>query len=113
MTDQIHLGFEVGSGAPVAIPLRHMAITGMTQEAGKTTTLEALVQRASVTALAFVTKRGESSFASRQSMTQPYFRDRADWQFVSSIIDATLQEKNKFLRPWIMRICRTTKTLAD
>src|SRR5207247_2339227 len=44
---------------------------------------------------------------------QPYFRDRADWQFVTSIIDATLQEKNKFLRPWIMKICRNTRTLAD
>lgn len=110
----IHLGFEVGTGAPVAIPLRHLAVTGQTQESGKTTTLEALVARmpGQVKALAFVTKRGEGSFADGRRI-QPYFRDRADWQFVTSIIDATLQEKNKFLRPWIMKICRTTKTLAE
>ena len=39
----VHLGFEVGSGKPVTIPLRHLAVTGQTQEAGKTTTLEALI----------------------------------------------------------------------
>lgn len=113
MTGAVHIGFEVGTGVPVEIPLRHLAVTGMTQEAGKTTALEALVLRAGATALTFVTKRGESSFRPPHRQVQPYFRDRADWQFVSSIIDATLQEKNKFLRPWIMRICRTTKTLAD
>lgn len=108
----IPLGFAVGSGDAVSIPLKHMAVTGQTQESGKTTTLEALVSRAGVTALAFVTKRGERAFE-RGRRVQPYFRDRADWQFVTSIIDATLQEKNKFLRPWIMKICRSTRTLAD
>lgn len=108
----IHLGFEVGSGEIVEIPLLNLAVTGQTQQSGKTTTLEALVRRSGVRALTFVTKRGESSFGEGRRI-QPYFRDRADWQFVTSIIDATLQEKNKFLRPWIMKICRTTRTLAD
>lgn len=39
----IPLGFAIDSGEPVSIPLRHTVITGQTQEAGKTTTLEALV----------------------------------------------------------------------
>lgn len=111
----IHLGYEVGTGRPVEIPLRHLAVTGQTQESGKTTTLEALVVRSGVAALAFVTKRGESSFVDGRRL-QPYFRDRADWQFVTSIIDATLQEKNKFLRPWIMKICfppGTKVSMAD
>lgn len=108
----IHLGFEIGSGASVEVPLRHMAVTGQTQQSGKTTTLEALIERSGATSLTFVTKRGEASFASGRRI-QPYFRDRADWQFVTSLLDATLQEKNKFLRPWIIKICRTTETLAD
>lgn len=108
----IHLGYEVGTGLPVAVPLRHMAVTGQTQQSGKTTTLEALIARSGGTALTFVTKRGEGSFAGARRI-QPYFRDRADWQFVTSILDATLQEKNKFLRPWIIRICRATESLAD
>ena len=108
----VTLGYEIGSGNAVSIPITHMAVTGQTQQSGKTTTLEALVRRSGVRALTFVTKRGEASFAEGHRQL-PYFRNRADWQFVTSIIDATLQEKNKFLRPWIMKICRTTKTLAD
>lgn len=113
MPGSLPLGFALGSGDAVSIPIAHMAVTGQTQQSGKTTTLEALAWRATgLTILAFVTKRGESAFADGERV-QPYFRDRADWQFVTSIIDATLQEKNKFLRPWIMKICRTTHTLAD
>lgn len=111
MTD-ILLGYEVGTGEPVRVPLRHIAVTGQTQQSGKTTTLEALAQRSGETVLTFITKIGEGSFTDARRVA-PYFRDRADWQFVTSIIDATLQEKNKFLRPWIMKICRTTKSLAD
>lgn len=108
----IHLGFEIGTGTPVSVPLKHLAVAGQTQESGKTTTLEALVSRAGVPAIAFVTKRGESSFAGGRRI-QPYFRDRADWQFVDALLEAQLREKNKFLRPWIIRICRGTRTLAD
>lgn len=108
----VHLGFEVGTGAPVAIPLRHMVVTGQTQEAGKTTTLEALIARSGLRAVTFVTKRGEGAFAGGQRL-QPFFRERADWVFVSSLIDATLGEKNKLLRAWLMKVCRGTKTLAE
>jgi hypothetical protein len=106
------LGYEVGSGDVVEIPVLNLAVVGQTQRSGKTTALEALVRRSGVRALTFVTKRGEKSFSDGRRV-DPYFHDRADWQFVTSILDATLQEKNKFLRPWIMKICRTTKTLAD
>ena len=112
MKQSIHLGFEVSTGTPVAIPLGHMAVTGMTQQAGKTTTLEALIARSGLRAIAFVTKRGEASFADAKRIP-PYFRERADWVFVASLIDATLAEKNKILRAWLMKVCRNTKTLAE
>lgn len=116
MTDRtVHLGYEVGTGAPVAIPIRHMAVTGQTQEAGKTTTLEALIGRGAadgLRAVAFVTKRGERSFQSGTRI-RPYFRERADWQFVSAVFEATLREKMRFERGWIMRACKGAKTLAD
>jgi len=41
----IHLGYVIGSGAEIAVPLGHMAVTGQTQLSGKTTTLEALASR--------------------------------------------------------------------
>jgi hypothetical protein len=108
----IHLGFEVGpSGSSVAIPIRHMVVTGQTQESGKTTTLEALIRRSELPAIAFRTKRGESSLAGRK--VPPYFRERADWQFVSAILESTLKERMKFERAWIVRACQGCETLAD
>lgn len=110
--DTIHLGFEVGTGEPVSIPARHMVVTGQTQEAGKTTTLEGLISRSGLPAVAFVTKRGEQSFALGRRIP-PYFRERADWQFVASVLEATMRERLKFERAWIMRASKSARTLAD
>lgn len=106
------LGYKSGTGEAVYIPIGHMVVTGQTQAAGKTTTLEALVKRSGLTAIAFITKRGEGAFAVSNQIP-PFFRERADWQFVASLIDATLSEKNKILRAWLMKVCRGTKTLAE
>ncbi len=108
----IPLGFEVGTGTPVGIPIRHMCVTGQTQEAGKTTTLEALITRSQLRALTFVTKRGEGAFATGR-LTAPYFREQADWRFVSSMLEAFLGERLKFERSWIMRATKGARTLAD
>lgn len=112
MKNTVHLGFKVGTGEPVAIPVRHMVVTGQTQEAGKTTTLEALIARAELPAVAFVTKRGERSFSDGRRIP-PYFRERADWQFVASVLEATMRERLKFERAWIMRASKGARTLAD
>jgi hypothetical protein len=118
----IHLGYEVGTGRAVEIPLRHLVVTGQTQESGKTTTLEALITRSGLRAVAFVTKRGESSFHVANPIP-PYFRERTDWPFVASLLEATLGEKLKIHRSSIMKLCQTRdgrdgqwkapKTLAD
>ena len=39
------LGYQLGVGNPVAIPISHMVIVGQSQRAGKTTTLEACAFR--------------------------------------------------------------------
>jgi hypothetical protein len=108
----VHLGFEVGSGRPVEIPVRHLAITGQTQEAGKTTALEALIARSGLRAVTFVTKRGEGAFGQARRI-DPYFREQADWQFVASILEASRGEKLKFERAWIIRASKGARTLAD
>jgi len=112
VAETVPLGFTVGPGEWVAIPLAHTCVTGQSQQAGKTTALEGLVARSGKRAITFVTKRGEESFA-RGRRLAPYFRERADWLFVASLIDATMGEKNKLLRSFLMKVCRTTKTLAD
>jgi hypothetical protein len=111
----VHLGFEIGGDPghriPVLIPIRHMAVTGQTQESGKTTALTALISRCGLPAIAFITKRGESEIPGRQIL--PYFHERADWQFVQSILESTMKERMKFERAWIVRACQGARTLAD
>jgi hypothetical protein len=118
----IHLGFEVGSGRPVAIPIGHLAITGQTQAAGKTTTLEALISRAHSDAIAFLTKRGEGSFRVGYYL-KPYFSHRTDWPFIKSLLEARAGEKLKFELAQIINLCQdhqgpegswdAPRTLAD
>jgi hypothetical protein len=108
----VHLGFEIGSAAAVEIQIRHMAVTGQTQESGKTTTLEALITRSRLAAIAFLTKRGESSFAGA-TRVPAYFQERADWQFVESILESSMKQRMKFERAWIVKACKGAHTLAD
>ncbi|MBN1683086.1 ATP-binding protein [Candidatus Bathyarchaeota archaeon] len=109
---QILLGFEVDTGEEVYMNLHHTVITGMTQLSGKTTTLEALISRSEKQAIAFKTKRGEGGFNNYNEI-QPFFNQRADWQYVSSILEAVLREKMRFERPWIMRATKDTKSLRE
>jgi len=108
----VRLGYQLGSGEPVDIPLRHLVVTGLTQHAGKTTTLEALLTRAGVPAIAFKVKRGELDFLGAVPHA-PYFRERADWQYVEAILEAALRERLRFERSWIMRACKGATTLRQ
>jgi hypothetical protein len=97
------LGFEVGTGAPVEIPVGHMAVTGQSNVSGKTTTLEGVVSRCGMRAIAFLTKRGEGSFRVA-SPIPPYFKDRTDWRFLASILESVAGDKLKFQRTEIMKL---------
>ncbi len=115
MNGQILLGFSVPDGAPVYIPLHHLAIFGMTQLSGKTTTLEALITRSGLKAIAFITKRGESGFTKGHPVT-PYYRPRADWQFVEGLVNVALGEKVKYepgMRWAIMQVCKERQNLRQ
>lgn len=114
----VFLGYEVGTGMPVSITITHMIVTGLTQKSGKTTTLRALASRAQqnqrvpVKILFFKTKPGEKAFDGEHEVT-PYFREVSDWRFVASLLEATVREKLKFERSWIINACKGTKTLRD
>jgi hypothetical protein len=95
MANEILLGFEVNTAEPVYIPLHHLAIFGITQLSGKTTTLEALISRSGRKAVAFITKRGERGFQ-RYNLIEPYYKPRSDWQFVEGLVNVALGEKVKF-----------------
>jgi len=115
LTDKILLGYKVGSGEPVFVPLHHLAIFGMTQLSGKTTTLEALISRSGLRAIAFITKRGEAGFT-RYNLVTPYYKPRADWQFVEGLVNVALGEKVKYepgMRYGIMKVCKGHKDLKE
>jgi hypothetical protein len=108
----IHLGYELETGNAIGIPLSHLIVTGLTQLSGKTTTLEALITRSDLKAIVFRTKPGERGFANAQRIP-PYFKERSDWQYVSALLEATLKEKMRFERSWIMTACKGTSSLLD
>jgi hypothetical protein len=113
--DSILLGFEVGNGKEVRVPYAHTVVCGQTQASGKTTTLEGMLSRTGdppLPALAFLTKRAESAFVDAHRIP-PYFRDRADWQFVESILEALMRERMKYQREWIIRVCQGAKNLEQ
>jgi hypothetical protein len=116
----ILLGYEVGSAAPVYVPYAHTVVCGQTQTSGKTTTLEGMLSRTLRSlssnvqrpALAFLTKRAEGAFVDAPRIP-PYFRDRADWQFVESILEAMMRERMKYQREWIIRVCQGASSLEQ
>ena len=115
----ILLGYEVGSGRAVHIPVRHMGVIGLTQISGKTTTLDGLIGRSGLRAVSFVTKRGEASFGEevcgRNGIFHipAFFRPGCDWQAVTALLEAHLGEKlSKNLRPYLMRACENHCSIA-
>jgi hypothetical protein len=108
----IHLGYETGTGKPVSIPLAHMAVTGMTQQSGKTTTLEALIHRGELRAVVFVTKPGEKSFTEGLRIL-PFFKEHADWEYVKELLEARRAESLSKWDGYLMRVCSRAKTLQD
>jgi len=111
----IHLGFEVGSGTAVEIPLAHTFVTGQTQLSGKTTTLRAIVERSHAPAVAFITKRGET-FEGRR--IPPYLpregEDPIDWRLVETILASALGERKlKYERYWIINAAKGARSLQD
>lgn len=88
----IQLGYEIGTGEAVSIPLDHSAFTGRTQESGKSTTCEALAIRSGRPNLAFLTKRGEKSFR-KARMIPPYYRDKIDPDSIAALLSSAVGEK--------------------
>jgi hypothetical protein len=112
MTNEIKLGYEVGTGKVVNVRLGHLIVTGITQLSGKTTTLEALIKRSAQKAIVFKTKIGERSFTQGTEIP-PFFRDRSDYEFVKSLIEAYTKEKLFLEKGTLMRLTKGSSSLLD
>jgi hypothetical protein len=109
---KVLLGFEVSTGEPVHITPGHLIVTGITQRSGKTTTLEALITRSGLRAIAFKTKPGETGF-SVGKVIPPFFFERSDWKYIEELLAATMKERMKFERSWIIRASKGARTLEE
>ena len=108
MAQKIKLGYEIGTGNEITIPVSHLIVTGLSQKSGKTTTLESLITRSKKRAVVFRTKIGEKSFLSG-TIIPPYFKDQSDWQFVESLINAVMNEKiHRDERASIIKLAKQT-----
>lgn len=103
-------GYEIGTGRPVTIPATHMAVTGQTQRSGKTTAMEAIVERSGMRAIAFITKRGESAFQFGH-IIDPYFKDRSDWRFVKDLFEQLTGYAQNEKEAELISICDGAKSL--
>lgn len=110
--DTIKLGYEIGTGETVEINPSHLIVTGITQLSGKTTTLEALISRSGSKAIVFKTKPGEKSFTLGTEVP-PFFRDRSDYEFVRSLIEAYSKEKLFIEKGTLMQLSKGSKDLVE
>jgi len=115
---EILVGFEVGTGEPVYIDPDHMLVTGLTQQTGKTTTLNALIIRSGRRAVAFRTKRGEIEMDVARRL-QPFYREprrrgrMIDWMYVKELLGAALERSMDWHEEWIMRACEGAASLGE
>src|SRR3990167_8250870 len=108
MKNKILLGFEIETGEKIEINPSHLIVTGLTQKAGKTTTLESLIKRSGRRAIVFRTKVAEKSFLDG-TIIPPYFKDRSDWQFIQGLVEATIKERlRSFERAKIIQLSKQT-----
>lgn len=108
----IKLGYEIKTAKEVGINPSHLIVTGLTQLSGKTTTLEALIKRSGLKAVIFKTKIGEKSFTEGTEVP-PFFRDRSDYEFVKSLIEAYAKEKLFLEKGTLMRLCKGSASLIE
>lgn len=110
--NDVKLGYADKTAELTFIQPSHLIATGVTQLSGKTTTLEAIIKRRGQKAIVFKTKVGETGF-SEGTLIPPYFKERSDWQYVSSLLEATLKERLKFERAWIIHVCQNANSLLE
>src|SRR5690348_11139180 len=90
--NEIKLGYEMGTGNEVLIPLGHTMVTGVTNLTGKTTALEAMISRSKRRAVVFRTKIGEKSFLSGHKIL-PYYKDDQNWKTMITLVESVMPSK--------------------
>ena len=109
---KVKFGYEIPTGNEININLAHTVITGLTQEAGKTTAIMGLIKRSGLKALIIKTKIGEKA-VTEGSIIPPFYRDNFDWEYAVELLESSRKEKLKFERSWIIKYSKTANTLLE
>lgn len=112
MRKKIKFGYELESGKEVEIPLAHTVITGLTNEAGKTTAIMGLIKRSGLKAVIIKTKIGEKA-VTEGFVIPPFYKENFDWEYASELLESSRKEKLKFERSWIIKYSRTASNLLE
>lgn len=112
MVKKILLGYEINTGEEISIKLNHLVVTGITQASGKTTCLNALINRGNIKAIIFKTKIGEKGIT-EGTIIPPFYKDVFDWEYASEIMEAHRKEKLKFERAWIIKYSKGANSLLE
>lgn len=110
--NKILLGFEVGTGERVEIPLSHSVITGLTNESGKTTAVMGIIKRSGLKAIILKTKIGEKAIT-EGNIIPPFYKENFDWEYASELLEASRKEKLKFERSWIIKYSKNATNLLE
>lgn len=102
--DGRELNFEAGDS--VDFRCSHCVVTGLTQEAGKTTALEKMSAEAidiDKKVVAFLTKKDEGGFQHVDGTEiRPFFKDEVDWEYVVQILETAMNRSMDFEESWII-----------
>lgn len=108
----VKLGYEVGTGKEFHVSQTHTVVTGLTNQSGKTTCLETMALGSDLKSIVFKTKPGEAVFTNGNKLP-PYFAEQSNWQYVEALLEATMKERMKFERSWIIKASKNTRTLRQ
>lgn len=112
MIQTVKVGYKIPEGDQVDIPFSHLIVCGVSQLSGKTTTIESLLSRSTRKSIVFKTKIGEKSFVNGHNIP-PFFRDRSDYEFVKSLIEAYSKEKIFIEKGTLMDLTKGAKSLKE
>lgn len=110
--NKIKLGYEIGTGELIEIPATHTVLTGLTQEAGKTTALMGFAKRSGLKVVIFKTKIGEKAI-SEGTIIPPFYKENFDWEYAAELLETSRKEKLKFERSWIIRYSKGANNLIE
>ena len=89
----VKVGYELGTGTEVKIPMSHTIVTGVSQHSGKTTAIEGIVNRLpeQYKVVVFNTKPDEQCF--KGNNIPLFFKYSRNWQFIEGLLSLSLGKK--------------------